>query len=328
MIKKIRALIAEQARFDPAMKKISEDYGIPIRWLHFDSLRSRFLHGFDTSEYLAFDVFNLNHRARKRFLSSRRAPDFARAVNGEAKSEIEIMNNKAEFNRLFSAYVKRAWVYAPEGSKEEIRALLEQNEYVIAKPLDKMRGEGVTRLKCSELLADFDAFCEKAVGTHLLLEEVIKQHPALAAVNPTSVNTIRASTLRDRSGKVHFFAASLRGGAAGSVIDNLHIGGAQYPIDLETGVIMRGGVTAAGQRNIWFHPSTNTKMIGMQIPNWDAVVKTVTEAAAVPEKLRYIGWDVAVTEDGCELIEGNFLQGCNGMQLDGVGKFSYVKRYK
>jgi len=43
--------------------------------------------------------------------------------------------------------------------------------------------------------------------------------------------------------------------------------------------------------------------------------------------LRYLGWDVAITENGCELIEANSSQGCNGMQLDGVGKYPYLKQF-
>lgn len=328
MINKIRAICQEQKRFDPVMKDISEQYGISLPWLHFDSLRSRFLHGFDTSEYLAFDVFNLNHKARKRFLSSRKAENFARAINHEAADEIEIMNNKAKFNALFGQFIRRRWLYAADSSAEELEKFLRDYEYVIVKPLDKKRGVGIRKLKCSELLSDVQQFYAEALKENLLLEEIVRQHPLISEVNPASVNTVRASTIRDKDGTVHFFAASLRGGAANSVIDNLHNGGAQYPIDVKTGVIIRGGVTAAGQRNVCYHPSTQMKMIGLQIPNWEQVTETVMAAAAIPKRLRYVGWDVAITEEGCELIEGNFLQGCNGMQLDGVGKNSLVKKYR
>jgi len=68
-------------------------------------------------------------------------------------------------------------------------------------------------------------------------------------------------------------------------------------------------------------------MIGMQIPHWDKVVNMVMEAAKIPEDMRYIGWDIAITDEGCELIEGNRRQGCNGMQLDGIGKYNIIKKY-
>ena len=39
----------------------------------------------------------------------------------------------------------------------------------------------------------------------------------------------------------------------------------------------------------------------------------------------YIGWDMAVTPDGVELIEGNYnWPGGNIIQFDGVGKYPAV----
>lgn len=162
----------------------------------------------------------------------------------------------------------------------------------------------------------------------MILEAFIQQHPTLSAVNPSSVNTVRICTARDRAGEVHVIGASLRGGGAGSVVDNLHADGVQYSVDPETGLIVRGGVKFNGERNVYFHPSTNAKMIGLQIPNWDKVLETVKQAGKIPPNLRYIGWDIAVTEKGCEIIEANILQGSNGMQQDGVGKYRIIMQYR
>ena len=104
-------------------------------------------------------------------------------------------------------------------------------------------------------------------------------------------------------------------------------GGAQYPIDLESGLICGGGVTFSGEKNIYFHLSTHQQMIGLQIPFWKETLDMVYEAAMIPKVLRYIGWDVAITEKGCEMVEANCAQGPNGMQLDGVGKMPVVKKF-
>ena len=149
----------------------------------------------------------------------------------------------------------------------------------------------------------------------------------LAAVNPSSVNTIRVCSARDRAGQVHIIGASLRGGGGGSVVDNLHADGVQYPVDVASGCILRGGVKHNGEKNILFHPSTGTKMIGLQIPHWDKILTTVQEAGKLLPNMRYIGWDIAVTEEGCEIIEANYGQGSNGMQQDGVGKYDTIKQY-
>lgn len=42
----------------------------------------------------------------------------------------------------------------------------------------------------------------------------------------------------------------------------------------------------------------------------------------------WIGWDVAVTPQGCEMVEGNYLVNCNFLQTwDKKGKYSFIKNY-
>ena len=47
-------------------------------------------------------------------------------------------------------------------------------------------------------------------------------------------------------------------------------------------------------------------ILGFQVPQWDDVVQLVTEAAGVTPQLRYDSWDIAVTDRGVLLIEGNW----------------------
>jgi hypothetical protein len=46
-------------------------------------------------------------------------------------------------------------------------------------------------------------------------------------------------------------------------------------------------------------------MLGCQIPNWEKVISGVKDAAKSFPQCRFIGWDVAIIENGIELIEGN-----------------------
>lgn len=43
----------------------------------------------------------------------------------------------------------------------------------------------------------------------------------------------------------------------------------------------------------------------MKIPMWDKVLETVTNAAKLIPQVRFIGWDIAITNSGVEIIEGN-----------------------
>lgn len=168
---------------------------------------------------------------------------------------------------------------------------------------------------------------EQLTEQKALLEEFVRQHPALSALNPTSVNTVRVYTILDRTGAVHILSASLRVGGFGSPVDNFHSGGVGYPIDPERGVVMAAGKTMLGELCL-YHPSTGAEVIGFEIPNWQALLDFVFRAARQLPTARMIAWDVAVLLDGFEMIEGN----CNGdpglMQTPSeTGKRSEILRH-
>lgn len=326
-IKHLRNFFGDQKSFTAQIETVAKRYHIPVFMVRFSILWSRLCHGFNTSEYMNFEVFKMNHREKKTFNSSARSIKIVKKTNPGTNGKRELLDNKFVFNKEFGKFIQREWIYAPESSEEVIRSFLERHEAVIIKPVGKSRGDGIQRVICDETKENMSAFVDKVKKCEMLIEECVQQHHDMSAVNESSVNTIRVNTIRDKEGTVRFIAANLRGGAQGSILDNLHAGGAQYPIDVETGIIIRGGVRYDGAKNILFHPGSNKKMIGMEIPNWDKLKEMITEAGTMTGDIRYVGWDVAITEEGCELIEGNSNQGCNGMQLDGIGKFDFIKAY-
>lgn len=64
------------------------------------------------------------------------------------------------------------------------------------------------------------------------------------------------------------------------------------------------------------HPDTGCSILGYQIPQWQDVLNIVRESADKLPSLRYIGWDVAIKEDGSVcLIEGNHNAGSDVHQV-------------
>ena len=57
-----------------------------------------------------------------------------------------------------------------------------------------------------------------------------------------------------------------------------------------------------------FHPSTGYKMIGFEVPNWKELKQFVFKAMTIIPETRLLAWNVAVLDDGFEIMEGN----CNG----------------
>ena len=147
----------------------------------------------------------------------------------------------------------------------------------------------------------------------LELEEVITQHPAVAAIYPGSINTVRMVTIRGKSGKVYLVTAMFRIGN-GKFVDNFNSGGMVAPMDPVTGTVIDRALDK--QKNLYEnHPATGTPIKGFTFPHWDRAVELVTQAAQVIPEVGYVGWDVCFTPDGPCLVEGNQFPGHDIYQL-------------
>jgi len=306
---------------------LAKRYNRPAWYFYADVLLNKLINGVGPVVYFSWAMYRMNQMERAQFVAGPKSKKLERIFNTNPDRE-NIISNKNNFNRIFGEFVKRQWRYVPECNEEQIREFLSQNEKFILKPFDSAQGIGVKQYESAEVMKDLPGFIKLAKESNSIIEEFICQHPEMAALNPSSVNTIRVNTVRDRNGEVHVIAASLRVGGKSSVVDNFSAGGVQYPIDPRYGIVIGGGVTHDGGRDVFYHPSTSKQVLGFNIPHWDCVVETVKKAGTIPENIRYVGWDIAITEKGCEVVEGNIGQGVNGLQLDGIGKYRILLQYK
>ena len=125
----------------------------------------------------------------------------------------------------------------------------------------------------------------------------------MAALHPASLNTVRICTLKLKD-RVVVFRPVLRMGRGNSVVDNAAQGGIIVAVDAATGICLEKGVDESGNRYLR-HNDTNVVLPGFQIPKWDEAVAMVTELAHVVEGNKYIGWDMALTDNGWVMVEGN-----------------------
>jgi len=150
------------------------------------------------------------------------------------------------------------------------------------------------------------------------LEEIVQQHPAMA-FGGKSVNTVRVYSVVDGKGGVHILKAVLRAGVGDSIVDNYHSGGVIYPVNVRHGFIEGPGIQRGNEQSVFVHPGTSKIMLGFAIPHWAELLSTVEEMATALPQVRYIGWDLAITQSGVELIEANdtadhALLGCIGQE--------------
>ena len=137
-----------------------------------------------------------------------------------------------------------------------------------------------------------------------VIEVYLDQHPAYAAFNSSSVNTIRIWVLR-RDGVARTRLAFLRIGRQGSLVDNRSAGGVVAPVDVKTGRMAAALDGMPSRREYAAHPDTGVQIEGVALPMW-AEAKTLAEQAlGVFPYMNFAGIDVAMAPAGPVVIEAN-----------------------
>lgn len=285
-----------------------------------------FSHGFLTESAVSYGLTREN--------ISQYMPDAARflrtpKINGPFA---EALNNKIVFSRIVASYgvdvpeyyaIIRGGSFTPIGSRHAFRRPSDVVEACVAggafivKPASGGRGYGVRSLTGDDgrLRLDGRATTEgemlsalDAVGDGVVCG-MIRQHPFAAEIFPDSTNSMRVMTMWDVDAREPFIVyAAQRFGRPSSVpTDNYSRGGVIALVDLETGVLGKAFSGHGPGDAVWYerHPDTGAPIEGVRLPGWgrfrDRLMLLCREMSYIP----YVGWDIALTERGFTVIEGN-----------------------
>jgi hypothetical protein len=122
---------------------------------------------------------------------------------------------------------------------------------------------------------------------------------------PSGLNTLRIVTRLNHHDEVEILGTTLRI-SIDSSIDNWSAGNIAAPVNPSTGTVegpaFYKDITKPDE---YRHPITHVDIIGFKIPYWKEALQLAKDAALFDKKNRCIGWDIAITDDGPEIIEGN-----------------------
>jgi hypothetical protein len=280
---------------------------ILMLWYVFDSFLSVFIYNISLLEYFQFGFNKLNHSARLKWAGTGFMFEFQLLMNPK-KSRV-LLDDKRKFfvsyRPLFSHQV-----YSTEDI--EVKEVMETwqndlenlNKKFVFKQADGKCGRGVTILSAKELKGvKITEFMKR--NKFDLLEEYIVQHEELMKLSPSGVNTIRIFTQLDSVGKVCILGCRLRI-SVNSHVDNMAAGNLAASVDEISGIVNGFGYYSDTTKSPEvLHPVSNVKILGFKIPFWDETIELVRRAALLHPQNRSIGWDIAVTDIGPTLIEGN-----------------------
>lgn len=280
--------------------------------IFFDMVYCGFKYQAGYEDYHFFRFHTLNSSERKTYITRGLLNTITNKYND--KAYMQYLDNKVLFLNTFTDFISRAYIDIKDLDRQSFEEWVKKYNKVIYKPLEQSGGYGIEFLCADEITSYDEAYNRLILDKSGLLEEVITQHPQVNALYSGSVNTMRIFTLLDDDVNAHVFYACLRVGAEGSAVDNLTSGGMTSRINIETGELMYDAENFKHEKYT-HHPATNVKFIGYKIPMWDECISLVKRAAKVVPQLRYVGWDVAITEDAPILIEGNTLPGHTMIQM-------------
>jgi hypothetical protein len=188
---------------------------------------------------------------------------------------------------------------------------------LITKPVFLSRGRGVELWEYRQGLHHSDGrsfslddlkkhLRELSVGQAMVVQARLKNHPVTAPISGRALSTVRLMTVR-RPGEQPEVAESVFRMATGQAIaDYFAVGGLAAPLDLETGRL--GAATAKTSIDappVPRHPDSEVAIEGLFLPYW---AKSKAIALAVHKEfsaMPAVGWDVALTDRGPVLLEGN-----------------------
>lgn len=272
--------------------------------LHFDSLISVFKYNTALLDYYHFRFYELTDKERKNWAGTGFMYEYQ--LKSNPLGSRNILENKILFLRHYQRFNKRLYFTIDQliSEKPDLSSFFSHpSGKAVVKGSKGQVGAEVKVLSIREF--NYDSLVQyMKKNQYDLLEEFVIQHPDLMTLSPSGLNTVRVFTeLTDK--EVVFLGARLRI-TINSPVDNMAAGNPAAPVDMATGKLSGPAVFSdISKEDILIHPVTGINIPGFQIPFWDEVKEMVTKAALDAGGNRSIGWDVAISDAGPELIEGN-----------------------
>ncbi len=205
-----------------------------------------------------------------------------------------------------------------EASFDGIFKLLRQEKLLALKPSAGTHGDGFYRMEYAdgkylingkEMTEDEIVAMISGFKSIYVITEYLFMHHELKKIYPNAVNTIRVAVVNQSAYEPKIMQTYMRIGSSKSgFTDNVGYGGICAKIDTATGRYY----CAEQLRNHKFtpcpkHPDTGVEIEGI-VPNWDYMCEGVLNICRFMPELEYLGFDIAITDDGFKIIEINIHQ--------------------
>ena len=263
--------------FKQKLKNIAKKENKSFPLMLFDTYYSIIKYGIGLTDYLNYEFYKKSKKERKTYAGIKIQDKFYEIVSPSAYKKRYTI--KPDFLADFKKYTKRDFVVPEKDSLEEVKKFIKNHEFFMSKPYDGLGGAEVKKVYSKDI-KNVEDYYEACKNNRIFLEEVVKQHKELDRLCKASCNTIRIMTFNN-------------GGTPEL----------KYPaLDKDLNEYDK-------------HPVSQVKFVGFEVPYFKEVKELVKQAALESDKILVVGWDIAVTDKGPVVIEGNRRPGFDVVQV-------------
>jgi hypothetical protein len=295
----------DKEKFRKFVNHVAREHKIPKAKLYADIVMSSLKYNISINEYFLFRFYESSPEVRNTYAGTGFMYEYQLQMN--PKKNRDVLEDKLQFLKAYKDFVLHDYASITDmqqDTKVAERLLGNKSGRIVLKGSNGQCGQGIEIRKTSELTpASLIQRLKELKNDYV--EEFVEQHPDINALSPSGLNTVRVFTQLDANDNVIILGARLRI-TVNSAIDNMAAGNLAAPINAETGIVEGAGVYSdITKQEESIHPITGVPIKGFKVPYWQETMAMVKAAALLDKGNRSIGWDVAVTPQGPELIEGN-----------------------
>lgn len=286
-------------------KEIAQKINKSTFYILFDMAKCAIKYGSGYMDYFEFEFYLLNDKERSSYLTGRYNNEIIKKYN--KKEDWHLLDDKIEFNNLFKNYLGRDFLDLRNASFKEFKEFIIGKNKIVAKQINNCGGKGIEIIDIDETKLKNEYNVLKIYNNimkneEFLIEDYIVQNEELNKLYRESVNSLRVFTFLDDKNEVHILNTILRIGNNGNV-DNFSSGG-MYTFVNDNGEVYVPAIDEKG--NIFeTHPITKKKIVGFKIPKYNEILPLMKKVCKIVPTIRYIGWDIVVTNDNLVILEGN-----------------------
>lgn len=250
-----------------------------------------------------------------------------------------LTRDKLLFNIICNHYqIPQPKVFFIYDSKEDQLLDIRSNRVELDE-IDLIKSDMILKDKCGDSgngcfflyedtqISKSEQFCKikTQLTGYYLIQEKINQHSRISKLNPSSLNTLRLITVKQKNGTVVPILGMFRVGRSKSLVDNWAQGGVAIAVDIKNGQLKKyGHLKHNNKGGIEHHPDSKIKFESFQLPYF---VEAVEYAKILHKNMdvHNMGWDIGFTESGPIFIEGGDDWEISHQQSRGVGLKEYVE---